>query len=203
MSDRCDAAHEAGADPHAKTKPKRPPLWFTLLVEWGPALVFLLTYQASNLFLAKAALMVAATFAFVAAWRAERRVAVLPLLSLVVVLGFGSLALLLQSETVIKVTPTAIDFSFGTLLLFAYLRDLPWLRYSIGPQMPVLIEAAWRPLTLRYSIYFLTMASLNELIWRTQPTDLWVLFKTYGGPALLLLFIASQVPYVGRHRLAA
>ena len=82
-------------------------------------------------------------------------------------------------------------------------RDLPWLRYSIGPQMPAITAPAWRRLTVRYSLFFLATAVLNEAIWRSQPTDLWVLFKSYGAPLLLLLFIASQVPFVRRHRVAA
>ena len=180
----------------------RPPLWITLVIEWGPAAVFVLTYRVSDLFTAKAALMAATAAAFLAAWRLERRIAVLPLLSLVLILGFGSLALWLRSETAIKVIPTVIDLLFSGLLLVAYQRGLPWLRLCIGPQMPAITAPAWHRLTLRYCLFFLTTAVLNEAIWRSQPTELWVLFKSYGAPLLLLFFIASQVPFVRRHRVA-
>ena len=60
-------------------------------------------------------------------------------------------------------------------------------------------DFAWRRLTLRYALFFVAMAALNEVVWRTQSTDVWVSFKVFGISGLTLLFILSQLPFLGRH----
>jgi intracellular septation protein len=62
-------------------------------------------------------------------------------------------------------------------------------------------DAGWRRLSLRFAIFFLAMAGLNEAVWRTQTTDVWVLFKVFGLLGLTLLFVLAQVPLMTRHRL--
>jgi intracellular septation protein len=64
--------------------------------------------------------------------------------------------------------------------------------------MPPMSDAAWRQFTLRYALFFVVMAGLNELVWRTQSTDFWVTFKVFGLSGLTFLFILSQIPFVGR-----
>jgi intracellular septation protein len=64
--------------------------------------------------------------------------------------------------------------------------------------MPPMSDAAWRQFTLRYALFFVAMAALNEIVWRTQSTDFWVTFKVFGLSGLTFLFILSQLPFVGR-----
>jgi intracellular septation protein len=42
------------------------------------------------------------------------------------------------------------------------------------------------------------MAAVNELVWRTQSTDVWVTFKVFGLSGMTFLVILSQIPFVGR-----
>jgi intracellular septation protein len=62
-----------------------------------------------------------------------------------------------------------------------------------------LTAEGWRKLTLRWALFFLAMAVLNEAVWRTQSTDFWVNFKLFGFVPLTLLFAASQFPLMTRH----
>jgi intracellular septation protein len=72
------------------------------------------------------------------------------------------------------------------------------LKPLLAPMMPPMSDRAWSRFTLRYGLFFVAMAALNELVWRTQSTDFWVAFKVFGLPALTFLFILSQLPFVGR-----
>ena len=63
-------------------------------------------------------------------------------------------------------------------------------------------DEGWRRLSLRFAIFFATMAVLNEIVWRTQSTDTWVLFKVFGLIGLTLVFVMAQIPLMTRHRLA-
>jgi len=43
-----------------------------------------------------------------------------------------------------------------------------------------LTERGWRILTLRWGGFFVALAFLNEIVWRTQSNDVWVAFKFPG-----------------------
>jgi len=45
------------------------------------------------------------------------------------------------------------------------------------------------------------MAILNEVIWRTQSTDVWVAFKAFGVIPLTMGFAITQMPLVKRYHL--
>jgi len=187
----------------AKAGNSRLSRWFAAAVDWGPTAVFLIVYHGQGLLPATAALMAATVVAFALSWRRSRRVPVLPCLAVVLVLVFGGTALWLRSELFVKTIPTIIKSSFAAVLLVAYVTDLPVLRYAIGSQMPSITAHSWRLLTLRYAVFFACLAGLNEVIWRSQPTDIWVVYNSFGDLALLGLFILGQVPFVRRHLLAA
>ena len=63
-------------------------------------------------------------------------------------------------------------------------------------------EAGWRALSLRYGLFFVAMAALNELVWRTQSESFWVSFKVFGLMALTVAFTLAQMPLISRHQVA-
>jgi intracellular septation protein len=48
----------------------------------------------------------------------------------------------------------------------------------------------------RWTLFFVALAILNEVIWRTETTDLWVKLKTFGFLPITLLFALAQAPLV-------
>jgi intracellular septation protein len=62
-------------------------------------------------------------------------------------------------------------------------------------------DAGWRKLTLRFAIFFAVVAAINEVVWRTQSTDLWIDFKVFGIIGLNVLFILTQLPLIMRHQI--
>ena len=62
-----------------------------------------------------------------------------------------------------------------------------------------LTPEGWRKLTLRWAVFFLVLAVLNEVVWRTQSTDFWVAFKAFGTLPLTLLFAMLQYPLIMKH----
>ena len=55
-----------------------------------------------------------------------------------------------------------------------------------------LTDEGWMILTRRLMAFFLILAVLNELIWRTQSEEIWVYFKTFGLTAAIFLFFMTQ-----------
>ena len=178
--------------------PSSAPRWVRPAVDYGPLAVFFGFYVGRGLMAATAALIAASLIALLAAWVLERRVPVVPLVTAALVAVFGGLTLWLQDETFIKMKPTIVQLLFAAVLTGSVLLRRPLLKPLLGPMMPPISNAAWRQFTLRYALFFAAMAALNELVWRTQSTDVWVGFKVFGLSGLTFLFILSQIPFVGR-----
>jgi intracellular septation protein len=174
------------------------PRWLKPAVDYGPLAVFFASYLAMGLMAATAALIAVSLVALLLAWPLERRVPLVPLITAAIVAVFGGLTLWLQDETFIKMKPTIVQAVFALVLLGGLAFGRPLLKPLLGAVMPPMSERAWRQFTLRYALFFLAMAGLNELVWRTQSTDFWVTFKVFGLSGLTILFILAQIPFVGR-----
>jgi len=175
-----------------------PPRWLQPAVDYGPLAVFFVVYLAAGLMAATAAVIGASLLALALAWTLQRRVPLIPLITAAVVAVFGGLTLWLQDETFIKMKPTIVQALFAAILLVGLVFGRPLLKPLLGRMMPPMSEAAWRQFTLRYALFFIAMALLNELVWRTQSTDFWVTFKVFGLSGLTILFILTQMPFIAR-----
>jgi len=125
----------------------------------------------------------------------------MPLVSGVVVLVFGTLTLYLRDETFIKLKPTIVYMIFAVALGAGLLIRKPVLELLLGPVFS-LSEEGWRKLTLRWALFFIAMAVVNELVWRNFSTDAWVSFKAFGFLPITFVFALSQMPLMQRYGLA-
>jgi intracellular septation protein len=169
-----------------------------LALDLGPLLVFFVANSRFGIFTATAAFMVAIVAALVVAYALTRHLPVMPLVTAVVVLVFGTLTLVLHDELFIKVKPTIIYVLFGGALLggLAFGKSLLGVVFDTVFH---LTEEGWRKLTWRWALFFLALAVLNEIVWRTQSTDFWVNFKVFGVVPLTFIFGALQYPLLNKY----
>jgi intracellular septation protein len=180
-----------------KTQPH--PL-FKLATEVGPLLVFFVVNARFHLFVATAAFMLAILAAMIASYVVTRHVPIMALVTGVVVLVFGTLTLVLHDETFIKVKPTIIYGLFAAVLLGGLLFGRSFIAIMFD-QVFNLTPQGWRILTMRWALFFIGLAILNEVIWRTQTTDFWVSFKVFGVIPLTMIFAITQMPLTKRYHL--
>jgi intracellular septation protein len=147
---------------------------------------------------ATAWLVIGSTTALATGLIAERRIALMPLITGGLALVFGGLTLAFHDPRFIKVKPTITNLLLGGGLLGGMILRKNPLKLMIGEALP-LPDIAWRTLTLRYGLFFLAMAILNEIVWRTQADSIWVQFHTYGTMGLAVLFSLTQVPLMAKY----
>jgi intracellular septation protein len=167
-------------------------------LDLGPLLIFFLTFQLAGIFAATAAFMVAVLLALAVGYAIERRLSPMPLFTAVLVLIFGGLTLYLKNDTFIKMKPTVLYAGFGLTLLCGLLFGRLFVKYLFAAAFE-LTEEGWRKLTFRWGWFFLALAIVNEIVWRSMPTAAWVKFKVFGIIPLIMLFALAQMPLVLKH----
>jgi intracellular septation protein len=169
-----------------------------LAIELGPLLVFFGVNAAYGIYAGTGAFMAATVVSLAVAWLRYHKLPVMPLVSAVIVLAFGALTLYLQDETFIKLKPTIVYTIFAALLVAGLLLKKPLLELLFGPVFK-LSEEGWQKLTVRWVVFFVAMAALNEAVWRNFSTDFWVNFKVFGFLPITFLFAMLQVPLIQRY----
>jgi intracellular septation protein len=197
--------------------------WLKLALDLGPLLLFfyanakpglfepwlkpiipdaVATGERAGIFVATAVFMVAIVIALAVSYALTRRLPVMAMVSAVVVVVFGGLTLVLQNETFIKLKPTIIYLLFTGVLFGGMIFRKPLLA-MVFDQVFHLTEEGWRKLTVRWALFFLALAVLNEIVWRTQSTDTWVTFKVFGVMPLTFIFAAFQYPLLMKYDASA
>ena len=145
----------------------------------------------------------AATIVSLAASRALLgRVPTMPLVTGVFVIVFGGLTLWLKDDLFIKLKPTIVNSLFAIILFAGLYTNRLFLKTVLGDVMR-LTEPGWRKLTVRWGCFFVFLALLNEVVWRSFSTDAWVSFKVFGVMPLTMAFAIAQVGLLKQHELRA
>jgi intracellular septation protein len=169
-----------------------------LALDIGPLVLFFAANSKFGIYAATGSFMVAVLIALGVSYAMTRHIAIMPVVTAVIVLVFGGLTLVLHDELFIKLKPTIIYVLFGGTLLAGLALDKPFLSIMFD-QMFHLTPEGWRKLTWRWALFFLALAAVNEVVWRTQTTDFWVSFKLFGVVPLTFLFGALQYPLLVKY----
>ncbi|MBO9406785.1 septation protein IspZ [Shimia sp. R9_1] len=177
---------------------------FKMVLEMGPIVAFFVAYmrmrdqtfavggtEYDGFILATAGFIPLLTLTTVILWRLTGKISKMQIATLVLVVVFGGLSVWLNDERFFKIKPTMIYLLFGGILGFGLLRGQSYLKVVMEEMMP-LKEEGWVLLTKRLTYFFFGLAALNEIIWRTQTTDTWVYFKTFGLTAAVFVFFMTQ-----------
>ncbi|MBC2772460.1 septation protein A [Rhizobium sp. AQ_MP] len=205
---------DTSTDTHASKAERQNPL-LKMALELGPLLIFFfgnlrgewlaktfpeLTAIGGPLLIATALFMVATVISLIISKIVFKHLPVMPFVSGIVVLVFGGLSIWLQDETFIKMKPTIVNTLFGVVLLGGLVFGTSLLGYVFNAAFQLDAEG-WRKLTLRWGIFFLFLAVLNEVVWRNFSDDVWVSFKVWGTMPITILFTLAQMPLIMKHSL--
>lgn len=177
------------AQRHALIKP---------LIEFGPLAAFAIAFYTAGIYWATGVIMVASVLALALSWLYLGRLLPVPLATMVLVVLFGSLTFLLDDPRFIKIKPTIVNLLFAGILFFGLLTGRPLLQLLFGEAFK-LTEEGWRKLSVRWTFFFITLAVLNEIVWRNFSEAAWVNFKVFGILGISLVFGVAQIGLIRRY----
>lgn len=179
-------------------KHKMNPMLKTTL-ELGPLLVFFLAFRYyGEILIATGFLVYTTLLSLCITYLLERKLAVMPLVSGTMMVFFGAITLVNGDEYFIKIKPTIVNMIFSLLLLGGLAMGKSLLKYIFDGAFH-LSEPGWRQLSVRWGLFFMFLAALNEVIWRNFPTEFWVSFKVFGMFGLTIVFAVAQLPLIKKH----
>ena len=173
------------------------------LTDFGPLLIFFIVYKknGNDLSVAIPPLIVATLISVCIVYFIEKKIPFVPLMGAVLVSTFGGLTLYFKNPIFIYIKPTIINILFAIILLVGrYIFNHNFLKVLLN-QAFKMYEIGWNKLNDRWAYFFLFLALLNEVIWRTQTESFWVNFKVWGMLPLTIIFTAAQFPLLNKYKL--
>ena len=168
------------------------------ITDFGPLLIFFTVYYKSgnNLSVAIPPLIIATLIAVLISYVVEKKVPYLPLIGGIIISVFGGLTLYFNNPIFLYMKPTIINIIFAIILFVGrafFNKNL--LKYFFQNAFQI-DEMGWDKLNNRWMLFFIFLALINELIWRTQTEIVWVNFKVWGILPLTFVFTALQIPMI-------
>ena len=173
------------------------------IADFGPLLIFFTIYYKSgnDLSVAIPPLIIATIVAVVAIYFLEKKIPYIPLVGGIIISLFGGLTLYFDNPIFLYMKPTIINVIFAfTLIVGKTFFNKNFLEFFFKTAFQ-LDQLGWNKLNNRWAYFFLFLAILNEIIWRTQPETTWVNFKVWGILPLTFIFTASQLPMINKHKI--
>ena len=182
-------------------------------LEFGPVIVFFVAYilferyeisfnfygqNYQGFVLATTIFIPLILFTTFLSWKLTGEVSKIQLFTAVMVVIFGGMTILFNDDRFFKMKPTLVYFLFGSILLVGLFKDKSYLQALMGTMLPM-EDKGWMIISRRITGFFFFLALLNEFVWRTFSTEIWVYFKTFGLSVALLVFLASQYPVLSKY----
>jgi len=190
-----------GEDPMSEQKTN--PMIKTVL-EFGPILAFFVAYlwlkddiftiggrEYDGFIVVTAGFIPVFLLAMGALWALTGHLSKMQVVTAVLIVVFGGMSVWFNDPRFFKMKPTIIYLLFGGVLAFGVMRGQSYMQSLMDGVMP-LNDEGWMILTKRICYFFLGLALLNELVWRTMSEEIWVYFKTFGLTAAIFVFFMTQ-----------
>ena len=171
--------------------------------DFGPLLIFFIIYfnNENDLKVAIPPFIIATLIALITVYFLEKKIPMVPLVSGVLITLFGGLTLYFDNKIFFYMKPTIINVLFAAVLFFGkYFTKKPLLKIFFQNALN-LEDEGWKKLNYRWIGFFIFIAILNEIVWRTQSEVFWVNFKVWCLLPISFLFAASQVPLINKYKL--
>ncbi len=130
----------------------------------------------------------------------EKKIPIIPIIGATLVVIFGGLTLYFNDKTFFYMKPTIVNILFAAILFIGSFFLKKNLLRSLLETSIKLEEKGWEILNQRWILFFIFLAILNEVVWRTQSEDFWVKFKVFGIIPITLIFTIFQIGLINKYK---
>jgi len=146
-------------------------------------------------------LIIATVVSVVLMYWLEKKIPMIPILGAILVSVFGGLTVISDNKIFFYMKPTIINLLLASILIFGKIILKKNLLKNLLQSSIQMTDNGWKELNDRWIYFFVFLAILNELIWRTQSENFWVQFKVFGIIPVTLVFAILQVSLIKKHRI--
>ena len=174
-----------------------------LIADFGPLLIFFFVYfgNKNDLKIAIPPFIIATLISLIVIYFLEKKIPIVPLFSGILITFFGGLTIYFDNKIFFYMKPTIINILFAIILFFGKFFTKKPLLKTFFQNTINLTDEGWKKLNSRWIYFFIFIAILNEIVWRTQSEAVWVNFKVWGLLPISFLFAASQVPLINKYKI--
>ena len=130
----------------------------------------------------------------------EKKIPKIPIMGAALVAVFGGLTLYFDDKIFFYMKPTIVNILFAGILFIGNFFLKKNLLKSLLETSIKLEDQGWEILNQRWTLFFIFLAILNELVWRTQSEDFWVKFKVFGIIPITLIFTMFQINLINKYK---
>ena len=125
----------------------------------------------------------------------------MPIIGAVLVSVFGGLTIYFDNKVFFYMKPTIINILFALILMYGkFFLTISLLQLLLENSIK-LKDEGWKILTDRWIYFFIFLAFLNEMVWRTQSEEIWVQFKVFGILPITFVFTMFQIKILEKFRI--
>ena len=171
------------------------------IADFGPLLIFFIYYKKFGMTEAILPLIIATIVATGILYFVEKQIPKVPIISAVIVSLFGGLTLYFDNKIFFYMKPTIVNLLFAFVLFFGSFFLKKNLLKSLLDSSIKLEDKGWELLNKRWMVFFIFLAFLNEIVWRTQTEDFWVKFKVFGIIPITFVFMMFQINLIKKYKI--
>ena len=167
--------------------------------DWLPIILFFVVFKYSDIYYATATAMISSVILIGFQKILRINIEKIQLVSLAMIVFFGSLTILLQDEQFIKLKPTVLYLVLAFVLLGPQFFKKYLIKNLLEKQIS-LPNRVWKQLNISWILFFIFLGCLNYYIAQSFSTDFWVEFKLFGMLGITLVFTIVQAFWLSKYK---
>ena len=172
-----------------------------IISDFGPLLIFFIFYKKYGMIEAILPLIIATVISIIIMYCFEKKISPMPIIGAVLVSVFGGLTIYFDNKVFFYMKPTIINILFALILMYGKFFLKKSLLQLLLENSIKLKDEGWKILTDRWIYFFVFLAFLNEMVWRTQSEEIWVQFKVFGILPITFVFTIFQIRIIEKFRI--
>jgi intracellular septation protein len=167
--------------------------------EFLPIILFFISYKFYGIIAATGTIIAASVFGLVVTYIFHKRIPTAQLFTVAIIVIFGGITVLSKDPTFIKLKPTILNLCFAAVLIFGLINKKLYMKSVLGDKIHI-SDQGWGILSKRFIFFFISIAIINEFVWRSFSEETWIYFKTFGILPLSVIFILMQIPFILKNK---